>query len=382
MLICYLIAARSPVQSGGTEVQSAATFHQGADHSARASALMTSRLKRKLNQSAAEGSSPAGNLLESFVQYGTPLPSLDKAGKKDKNEFVPVWEQTVTDDQGRRRLHGAFTGEVLSIPLSCRSSHGNAGGFSAGYYNTVGSKEGWTPSQFVSSRSAKRSNEQQQQRAEDFMDEEDLADLREADLKKAASDHASKHQQQQGPSKPSDSDEAGDRLLRTIQQSRDSTGVRLLKNMGWKEGQGTGPRLSAAARQRQARELRASGVDHEDWTALAQSSQTFAPLDRPLIRYSPKDDAHGLGWEKGMSLDQPSGSGMHHKQTREGQTDMPLGGAFGISALEDADDDDYSVYDTGNRENESSRRSKLARMVFDEDDAGPPQQKRSEPKVG
>ena len=31
----------------------------------------------------------------------------------------------VRDEQGRRRLHGAFTG-----------------GFSAGYYNTVGSKEG------------------------------------------------------------------------------------------------------------------------------------------------------------------------------------------------------------------------------------------------
>ena len=31
----------------------------------------------------------------------------------------------VRDEQGRRRLHGAFTG-----------------GFSAGYFNTVGSKEG------------------------------------------------------------------------------------------------------------------------------------------------------------------------------------------------------------------------------------------------
>jgi G patch domain-containing protein 1 len=39
----------------------------------------------------------------------------------------------VRDEQGRRRLHGAFTG-----------------GFSAGYYNTVGSKEGI----YVSSGSA------------------------------------------------------------------------------------------------------------------------------------------------------------------------------------------------------------------------------------
>jgi hypothetical protein len=34
----------------------------------------------------------------------------------------------VKDDKGRRRLHGAFTG-----------------GFSAGYFNTVGSKEGSSP---------------------------------------------------------------------------------------------------------------------------------------------------------------------------------------------------------------------------------------------
>ena len=43
--------------------------------------------------------------------------------------------QEVTDKEGRRRFHGAFTG-----------------GYSAGYYNTVGSAEGWAPSTFKSSR--------------------------------------------------------------------------------------------------------------------------------------------------------------------------------------------------------------------------------------
>jgi G patch domain-containing protein 1 len=38
---------------------------------------------------------------------------------------VLVQDQVATDEQGRRRFHGAFTG-----------------GFSAGYFNTVGSKEG------------------------------------------------------------------------------------------------------------------------------------------------------------------------------------------------------------------------------------------------
>lgn len=92
----------------------------------------------------------------------------------------------MTDDQGRRRFHGAFTG-----------------GFSAGYFNTVGSKEGkydrriteycffvfafaservlivpfapagWAPSSFVSTRGNR--SDRQQFKPEDFMDEEDMA---------------------------------------------------------------------------------------------------------------------------------------------------------------------------------------------------------------
>ena len=44
-----------------------------------------------------------------YVFYGTPLPPLD-AGARDDGSYVPVWKQKVTDDRGRKRLHGAFTG--------------------------------------------------------------------------------------------------------------------------------------------------------------------------------------------------------------------------------------------------------------------------------
>jgi hypothetical protein len=47
---------------------------------------------------------------------GTPL----KEKELEMPSSVPVWNQTVTDEKGRRRFHGAFTG-----------------GFSAGYFNTV-----------------------------------------------------------------------------------------------------------------------------------------------------------------------------------------------------------------------------------------------------
>lgn len=59
-----------------------------------------------------------------------------------------------TDDNGRLRLHGAFTG-----------------GFSAGYFNTVGTTEGFKPATFVSSRSQRA--DVLKKSAKDYMEESD-----------------------------------------------------------------------------------------------------------------------------------------------------------------------------------------------------------------
>jgi len=66
-------------------------------------------------------------------------------------------EQIVTDERGKQRFHGAFTG-----------------GFSAGYFNSVGTKEGWAPASFKSSRSDRAKQAVQPASAEDFMDDEDF----------------------------------------------------------------------------------------------------------------------------------------------------------------------------------------------------------------
>ena len=78
------------------------------------------------------------------------LTTDDIASKKP----IRIEDQEVRDENGRRRFHGAFTG-----------------GFSAGYYNTVDTKEGWRPAEFKSSRSDRQKKEQ---KPEDFMDQEDL----------------------------------------------------------------------------------------------------------------------------------------------------------------------------------------------------------------
>ena len=44
-----------------------------------------------------------------YTFYGTPLPPLD-ADARDDGSYMPIWKQEVTDERGRKRLHGAFTG--------------------------------------------------------------------------------------------------------------------------------------------------------------------------------------------------------------------------------------------------------------------------------
>ncbi|KAL8658243.1 MAG: hypothetical protein Q9226_001153 [Calogaya cf. arnoldii] len=84
---------------------------------------------------------------------------------EDDDSYVPVWKQEITDERGRKRLHGAFTG-----------------GFSTGYFNTVGSKGNRNPSTFISSRESKKKDSQPviQQKPEAFMDEEDITNTEEA----------------------------------------------------------------------------------------------------------------------------------------------------------------------------------------------------------
>jgi hypothetical protein len=98
-----------------------------------------------------------------YVVIGTALFIDDEENKdavKGQQKYVPEWQQKVTDEKGRRRFHGAFTG-----------------GYSAGYFNSVGSKEGWEPKNMPSSRD-KTEKPSFQQAISDFMDEEDEKDFK------------------------------------------------------------------------------------------------------------------------------------------------------------------------------------------------------------
>ncbi|GAA5981028.1 hypothetical protein JCM10908_003955 [Rhodotorula pacifica] len=274
--------------------------------------MASSRLKRKI-EVADEGQ--YGNLNESFVSIGTALPALTDH-KKDKNEFKPVWDQEVYDEQGRRRFHGAFTG-----------------GFSAGYYNSVGSKEGWKPSTFKSSRSSRASQQNRSvaDAAKDFMDEEDLAELASSRTIETSSSYASSSrappppkEQEYDPllglfggltsssavgSTPSGSQPQFDQTLASlVQPSSSRIGLKLMRKMGWREGQGVGPRVSYQQRKRQAAEIgiRLGDEDGDEEVDGEATKHYYAPLDRPLTLVkgssASKDKGWGLGYQPGMGL--------------------------------------------------------------------------------
>ena len=76
---------------------------------------------------------------------------------------------------------------------------------------------------------------------------------------------------------------------------KDSVGARILKKMGWRVGQGIGPRLTW--RQRKLQDLQASTgpqIDAEsiqgDEDSEEASKHTYAPRDTPILLVDRKDN--------------------------------------------------------------------------------------------
>lgn len=321
------------------------------------------------------------NLDESFVKIGTALPALS-SNKADKNEFVPIWQQEVKDEKGRRRLHGAFTG-----------------GFSAGYFNTVGSKEGWVPAEFKSSRATKNKAEKEPKRTgasrpEDFMDAEDLAELESRkELKThsqfdsaigtssasttfkapqydpltgqldAVPESASLHQLV-GPSR------AEAALSDLIQPSTTRIGQKLMQKMGWRSGQGIGPRITFERQKQLALKLGVQINSTDDEEDSERRKHLFPPIDRPLTAFQPWPGNSGLGYTKDMhslELDRSFSRAETLAAPTEvdGQT-MPKGASFGLGALNDFEDDDRDIYDSEVNQISSDPRARRLLVVDEE----------------
>lgn len=139
------------------------------------------------------------------------------------------------------RFHGAFTG-----------------GFSAGYWNTVGSEEGFVPRKFLSSRSRGSQKEEgaaaaattrRAQRPEDFMDEEDVGEFGIAPRRLRAREEFAPAAAQmdflsqflgEGLRSAIPGMRSISQLDQLVVPVRDSIGLRLLRRLGWRDGHSIG----------------------------------------------------------------------------------------------------------------------------------------------
>ncbi|MCJ1273646.1 hypothetical protein MMC21_001439 [Puttea exsequens] len=272
-----------------------------------------------------------------YVIYGTPLPPLDH-DTRDDGSYVPAWKQEVLDEQGRKRLHGAFTG-----------------GFSAGYFNTVGSKEGWTPSTFVSSRSNRNKDAApKQQKPEDFMDDEDLAEAEEAKKLETSETFA-------GFGSTGHERVENDSFMDVFKTMGETMGVKLLKKMGWREGQGIGPKVKRKAK---------VDEDHDMDDELGQQAHLFAPKNSQMISFVRKNDRKGLSFAGEVKLSETNLAADSNEHDavgagREGSEETVFGastngvkakkieparqGAFGVGILNDDGSGDEDPYHMGPR---------------------------------
>ncbi|CAD6240799.1 GSCOCG00008928001-RA-CDS [Cotesia congregata] len=288
---------------------------------------------------------------ENFAVFGEALEELEEDTLRKKKP-VTVEDQYALDDQGRRRFHGAFTG-----------------GFSAGYFNSVGTRDGWRPQQFKSSRSSKAENVSQ--RPEDFMDEEDTGEFGIAPTGIRAtgdfsdrSERAKKRKRDQTDgSQPIPGEPVLKELLKPVTYTM---GVILLKKMGWKPGQGVGPRLAKKDKKKihernTKKKVYGCTLPGQEITPYESNSESsdndeeilFAPDDYELFRCNPKENYFGIGYS-GLERQSVLSNNFNLFDTttftmQDKNKKLSIRGqAFGVGVFEADDEDIYSSTDMSN----------------------------------
>lgn len=129
-------------------------------------------------------------------------------------------------------------------------------------------------------------------------------------------------------------------LQALLPPSKDSIGSRLLKKMGWRLGQGIGPRITY----QQLRAQEGNPIQPDEQIDEENLKHLYAPRDTKLVVYNKKENAFGLGYAAGdglTNLVRGSNGGV------EAESGPNISAGFGLGALNDAEDDDIDVYDLG-----------------------------------
>lgn len=183
------------------------------------------------------------------------------------------------------------------------------------------------------------------------MDEEDMAEAEEARKVQTTETFAGFG---------SDACEASghDALLGIMKSSGETMGVKLLKKMGWREGQGVGPKIRRSARLHEVQDMDAEANE---------KTHLFAPENSTMISLTKKNDRKGLGFQGESKLVEtpPTTETSKLKDTRDEDEDAaassgfpasrnnikkkkhePKGG-FGVGVLNDDGSDDEDPYAMG-----------------------------------
>nr|CAG4643718.1 EOG090X013U [Lepidurus arcticus] len=293
-----------------------------------------------------------------FTFFGTELDPI-KEDDVVRKKPLRIEDEVAKDEQGRRRFHGAFTG-----------------GFSAGYYNTVGSKDGWAPTTFKSTRD--RRGEGLSRRPEDFMDDEDRGVFGIApEVIRPTDDFRDKSSKKRRPLDSTGTIPGMPVLHDLLRPVKETIGVRLLRSMGWNPGQGVGERVTHREKKTRAKKLANTkvygcllppesappsgsekneepGVEEEsdDETDIELDAQIlYAPDDIPPFLVQPKENAFGLGY---VGLAPKTAEKNDRKRllfeptlsiTDKNKRLRIAGQAFGVGAFEKEDEDIYAKDD-------------------------------------
>lgn len=86
--------------------------------------------------------------------------------------------------------------------------------------------------------------------------------------------------------------------------AKSSIGHTILQKLGWRPGQGIGPRVTLRKLRIQEGKLGRvrAGLETEVDDSAEASKHTYAPRDTRLLVYDSKSDKEGLGYEKGRGM--------------------------------------------------------------------------------
>jgi G patch domain-containing protein 1 len=182
------------------------------------------------------------------------------------------------------------------------------------------------------------------------MDDEDLADAEEARKLQTTESFT-------GLGLTAEEQSQKESIMDILRTTGDTMGIKLLRKMGWREGQGIGPRVRRKAR-----------IDEEDdpGGATGQDTHLFAPENTSMVSFVRKNDRKGIGFQDQRRLPEPI-KGRDPDSERGNSTpdegkEQSLGavfkssklkknkevrGGFGVGILNDNGSDDEDPYHVG-----------------------------------